>query len=637
VKKRLRHVAPAIVLFVSSIAAAEITRPELKCISPPAYFPGPGVQFTEDVANDCAALRVDMLRVEFIGEPDPDKSICYSAYDMIVDRAAARDMKVLGLIDYQSVAWSDASEWATSAFRQRFVERAEEIVAYYSTRDNPIRHWEIWNEEDICVTGFCVRIEPAPYAELLIDTYHAIKAIDPDAVVVFGGLSPKGFEYTENYLADFYATAAAQQHYAQYGYHPFDVVACHPYPETFTHPNPSLSNILNTRIKAVMNANGDAHKKVWLTEMGWNSYYVSENQQASYLSTSFGMMDTLTDPAYPEDGPYVERYFWFRYSDFGTIDKWGLKTADLSREKPAYGAFDALGPSGVTKPIPPPETAPPGVIQELATDQGLLSVLPDADDPLNGHVATRISGGFHPANTDPADQEAAFTDGAGLGPLTGLLNDYPGPQTPAWSGFWVLDDGLPVHLTELRVFSGNLDRDGRIYHHYDVYVTDDPAPGAASNWMPLYEEITPAQFGASNAAGVYEAASTRITPDGTLWLARAITGLRIDFFAVTSVYPDFNDDWPPCTAGDRDGAIAAYASPLIYEVDAYYRTALPDFDEDGDVDLSDYGTCYSGPANPPPLQECYVCDLDTDGDVDLGDYGAFLSCYNGPNNPLACQ
>lgn len=610
----------------------QITRPELKCLSAPAYFPGPGVGFTETVADDCARLKVDMLRVEMIAEFDPQRTFCYESYETVVDRAAAREMSVLGLIDYQSVAWQSQAEWETPEFREAFVARTEELVTHFSNRPNPIRHWEIWNEQDICVPEFCVRIEPESYAALLVETYHAIKAIDPGATVVFGGLSPKGFEYTENYLADFYATTAAQDHYAEHGYHPFDVMACHPYPETFTNPRFGMANVIDTRIKAVMNANGDAHKKVWLTEMGWNSSHVSQNQQASYLTSSFEIMDTHVDPANPGLGPYVERYFWFHYRDFGTTDDWGLRTADLATEKPSYAAYDALGPEAVTKPIPPPETAPPGVFQELVENAGDFAFPPDADDPLNGNVATRILGGFHSLNTDPADHEPAFTDGAGLGALTGLLRDFPGANVPAWSGYWVLRNGSPVHLSEVRVFSGNLDRDGRVYHHYDLYVTSDPQPGAASAWTLLREEIAPASFGDNNAAGLYEAASTRVTADQGGWLAEGVTGLRLDFFAVTSTSPWFNDDWPPCTDGDRDGAIAAYASPLIYEVDAYFDAFLPDFDGDGDIDMDDFGafqTCLTGNSAPQLLPECQLARLDGDSDVDEGDTALFLGCLSG--------
>ncbi len=548
----------------------KIARSELKGLSAPMFFPWVGIEFTEELANDAAALKVDMMRVEFIGASDVDRSICYAAYDQIVDRAAAREIKILGLLDYQTVASQGQSEWGTETFRQRFVARIEESVSHYSSRQNPIRHWEIWNEEDLCVEGFCPRIDPEPYGQILVDAYHAIKAIDPGSTVVLGGISPKGFEYTDNYLQELYATDAIQAHYSQYEYHPFDVVGCHPYPEIFSAPDPGLANVLNDKIKAVMNANNDSAKKVWLTEMGWNSFYVSERQQADYLSKSFRMMDSLTDPANPGLGPYVERYFWFYYRDFGTTDLWGLKTSDLSREKRAYGVYRNLGPSDVVKPSPPPESLPPGVFVETASDDLALSIQPDAGDPLNGNLATKIWGGFHPANSAAADREPAFTDGAGLGALTGLLKDFPGENVPAWSGFWVLDGGAAVDLTELRVFSGNHGRDGRVFHHYDVYVTADPWPSAASDWTLLIAEVTSAPFWTSNAGGEIEASLTRVTNPAGGALAANITGLQLAFYAVSRTDSVFHDDWDACSGDDRDATDAAFESPLIYEVDAYF-------------------------------------------------------------------
>jgi hypothetical protein len=550
--------------------AKKITRPELKGLSAPMFFPWVGIEFSEALANDAAALKVDMMRVEFIGASDADRPICYAAYDQIVDRAAAREIKILGLLDYQTVASDGQSEWGTEAFRQRFVARIEEIVSHYSSRQNPIRHWEIWNEEDLCVQGFCPRIDPEPYGRILVDAYHAIKAIDPGSTVVLGGISPKGFEYTDNYLQELYTTDAIQAHYSQHGYHPFDVVGCHPYPEIFSAPDPGLANVLNDKIKAVMNANSDSAKKVWLTEMGWNSFYVSERQQADYLSASFRMMDSLSDPANPGLGPYVERYFWFYYRDFGTTDLWGLKTGDLSREKRAYGAYRNLGPSDVVKPIPPPEIPPPGVFGETASDDLALSIQPDTGDPLNGNVATKIWGGFHPANSNSADREPAFTDGAGLGALSGLLMDFPGENVPAWSGFWVLNGGVAVDLTELRVFSGNQGRDGRVFQHYDVFVTADPSPSAASDWTLLMAEVTSAPFWTSNAGGEIGATLTRVTNPAGGALAADITGLQLAFYAVSRTDRVFHDDWDACSGDDRDATDAAFESPLIYEVDAYF-------------------------------------------------------------------
>jgi hypothetical protein len=207
---------------------------------------------------------------------------------------------------------------------------------------------------------------------------------------------------------------------------------------------------------------------------------------------------------------------------------------------------------------------------ETAPDDLALSIQPDANDPLNGNVATRISGGFYPAVTNPDDMEPAFTDGLGLGPLTGLLMDYPGENVPAWSGFWVLDNGNLTDLTEIRLFSGNEGKGGRVFHHYDVYVTDDTLPSATSPWTLLVEEVTSSPWGTSNAAGAIEASLTRVTkPEGGA-LATDVTGMRLDFYSVSLTDSVLHDDWDACNGDDRDGANAAVESPLIFEVDAYF-------------------------------------------------------------------
>ena len=59
-----------------------------------------------------------------------------------------------------------------------------------------------------------------------------------------------------------------------------------------------------------------------------------------------------------------------------------------------------------------------------------------------------------------------------------------------------------------------------------------------------------------------------------------------------------------------------------------------DFDEDGDVDLDDFGSfaaCYNGSARPPaPACPPGVdADCDGDGDVDLDDFGIFAANYTG--------
>jgi subtilisin family serine protease len=69
-------------------------------------------------------------------------------------------------------------------------------------------------------------------------------------------------------------------------------------------------------------------------------------------------------------------------------------------------------------------------------------------------------------------------------------------------------------------------------------------------------------------------------------------------------------------------------------IDAQQLLALletGDFDDDGDVDLTDFLTfenCFSGPGSSPP-GGCDAADLDFDGDVDLADFAVFQRAFTG--------
>ncbi|UCD29521.1 MAG: SBBP repeat-containing protein [Planctomycetota bacterium] len=63
-----------------------------------------------------------------------------------------------------------------------------------------------------------------------------------------------------------------------------------------------------------------------------------------------------------------------------------------------------------------------------------------------------------------------------------------------------------------------------------------------------------------------------------------------------------------------------------------------DYDNDNDVDQSDFGyfqACYSGPGVPPDTK-CDDANLDNDEDVDLVDFGIFLGCMGGANHAPNC-
>lgn len=69
-------------------------------------------------------------------------------------------------------------------------------------------------------------------------------------------------------------------------------------------------------------------------------------------------------------------------------------------------------------------SAPRIVVQAVGTSTEALTIQHSDSDDLNADPGSHGQPDpWHPANTNPADQEAAFTDGQGLGGLTWLLND----------------------------------------------------------------------------------------------------------------------------------------------------------------------------------------------------------------------
>ncbi len=185
-----------------------------------------------------------------------------------------------------------------------------------------VQAYEIWNEQNLRgESGGPVNV--AQYIELLKIGYSAIKFADPDAVVLFGGLTPTGVNNPDvavddvRYLEQAYAFGGGvMKNY-------FDVLGAHPgsnsntpdqlYPENpgtgkcppvyasqegscwRNHPSFYFRRIEQQR--TVMEANGDAGKQMWLTEFGWSTYntalgyeygqLISPKQQADYLVRAF--------------------------------------------------------------------------------------------------------------------------------------------------------------------------------------------------------------------------------------------------------------------------------------------------------------------------------------------------------------
>lgn len=297
-------------------------------------------------------------------------------------------------------------------------------------------------------------------------------------------------------------------------------------------------------------------------------------------------------------------------------------------------AMALAGALGVTFLLPASLRAEPVIVVTQGEEEDLGATFSTAD-LIQGLIAEHLldDKGWHPVNTDPLDQLAAFTDGIGIreSGLTGLLNDFPPPGRPTKLIRYDLPQAVDVH--EIRVFSGNNGRDGRVFHTYTVAFSEDGG-----------ETFSPEIYVQSHASGTintpltsnWRAVLSRLT-DTSGRLATRANSIRFHFYAADNSQGQTRDPFDgvnPYTGAD-DTFNAPNTSPLIWEIDVL---GVPseicdngiDDDEDGDVDCLD--------ADCRDRLECRChdpfADADGDGDVDQSDFGIFQLCYSGTNGGI---
>lgn len=186
-----------------------------------------------------------------------------------------------------------------------------------------VQAYELWNEENLRgETGTAVNV--AKYVDLLKVGYSGLKWGDPNAVALFGALTPTGVNNPDIAVDDVEYLKAAYAYQGGVIKNYFDALAAHPgsnnnTPDQLYPDNPGTGHCPQKyadkegtcwknhasyyfrRIEqqyAVMNSAGDGNKQMWLTEFGWdstpnapNGYEYAElitpEQQAQYLVRAF--------------------------------------------------------------------------------------------------------------------------------------------------------------------------------------------------------------------------------------------------------------------------------------------------------------------------------------------------------------
>ena len=214
----------------------------------------------------------------------------WAMYDSIVQGMAQAGLRWFPVIGY-STDWSgvtpgDANSEVAPAHVGDFSAFAAAVAARYGRGGSfwaahpqlpqfPVTDYEIWNEENSGTFMHPQTSAPEAYADLYMAARSAIKAVDPQASVVVGGLA----------LGEQNGTDEAQFIQRMYAHRPdlrgnVDGVGLHPYQPTVAD---TYARIASFRQALDQVAGPDV--PIEITELGWATTAVPEAQRASDLQT----------------------------------------------------------------------------------------------------------------------------------------------------------------------------------------------------------------------------------------------------------------------------------------------------------------------------------------------------------------
>jgi polysaccharide biosynthesis protein PslG len=225
----------------------------------------------DDIEVDGRGLFTDS-RNDHDGDGQVDTISGWDKYDEIVGLAEQYGLTIQVRLD-SPPAWTHMNNPDIGAFAppddiQDYVNYAVAVATRYQGR---LRFYQIWNEPNIYPEWGEQAVNPEAYNELLCRTYEALKAVDPNIVVISAAMAPTisltGRDLNDLiYLQRMYDAGAGRC---------FDVMSVNGYglnsgPTDRRMRPTTITFARNQYIRDIMVANGDTHKPVWISEAAWN-------------------------------------------------------------------------------------------------------------------------------------------------------------------------------------------------------------------------------------------------------------------------------------------------------------------------------------------------------------------------------
>ncbi|MBI5961774.1 MAG: hypothetical protein HY866_23760, partial [Chloroflexi bacterium] len=277
---------------------------------------------------------------------DPNGVNAWDKYDHIVDLAEQYGIEIIARLS-DPPAWSQApgteNNYTPPADYQDFVDYATAVAGRYQGR---ISYYQVWNEPNLYPEWGNQTVNAEAYTDLLCRTYHALKEVDPQIVVITGALGPtidlSGRDaYDLLYLQRMYQAGAGAC---------FDILSMQGYGlwsgPTDQRLRPVTINFQRVLwIRDMMVKNGDAHKAIWISEAGWNP--VPNDPTIANLD-QYGRvtMDQAAEWAALAYERAIKDWPWV-----GVVNWWYLKRADEAEKGQSWYYFRLLEPNFTPTPV----------------------------------------------------------------------------------------------------------------------------------------------------------------------------------------------------------------------------------------------------------------------------------------------
>jgi hypothetical protein len=263
-------------------------------------------------------------------------------------------------------AWVISSDSVIPVDTATYAAFVGRVAARYRGR---VLAYIVWNEPNLAIEWEGQPPDPAGYVSLLCAARSAIRAADPEALVVSAGMAPTNHTDASAlddrlYLQAMFAAGAAGC---------FDILGAHPYGFAYPPDDPrdahdGLNFARLADLRAIMVAGGDGDKPIWATELGWTTDPVAEEQQ--WLRVSDEEQGRYLVGAFEQaaqEWPWLERIAVWNLST-------GLPTDDEKR------GYSILAADGTPKPAH-------HALTETARDRGSTAIEEPEDREPGAHPA----------------------------------------------------------------------------------------------------------------------------------------------------------------------------------------------------------------------------------------------------------